>query len=222
MTPLFHRNLRRIVIAAAGACVSSGALAQTSPWSLNLGPAAVRLHIHTDPEAPTGTPVPGGGLRATNSNILAAELGYQLLPDWRARLTVGIPPTTEVFGSGTLTPLGKAGEIKYGPAVLSLTRGLGSFGPVTPYVGAGVSYLVVFSTKDQALANFRVDNAWGSALQAGVDVDLGGQFGLFVDVKKIFLSTNVRGNVPAFGGAPAYARVQVDPFVVHAGLSYRF
>jgi outer membrane protein len=215
-------SLYRVAFAAALALAATGASAQESPWSIHAGPAAVRLHIDTAPEAPRGTPVPGGGLSATNSNILAFEVGYQLAPEWNARLTFGVPPTTDVAGTGTLAPLGKAGEIKYGPAVLTVTRALGQFGPVTPYLGGGVSYLKVFSTADGALANFRVANAWGGALQVGAELALNTRLGLFVDLKKIFLSTDVTGTVPAFGGAPAYARVKIDPFVVHAGVSYRF
>lgn len=213
---------RRMAIVASLALAATTAAAQTSPWSMHVGPAAVNLHVSTAPEAPRGTPIPGGGLSATNSNILAFELAYEVAPDWNARLTAGIPPTTEVRGIGTLAPLGKAGEIKYGPAVMSVTGALGHYGPVTPYVGAGISYLKIFSTVDGALANFAVGDSWGKVLQLGADVALGPQFGLFLDLKKIYQSADVTGTVPAFGGAPAYARVKIDPFVVQLGLSYRF
>jgi outer membrane protein len=214
--------IHRLAIAAVLTMATTAAAAQASPWSIHVGPAAVNLHVSTAPEAPRGNPIPGGGLSATNSNILAFELGYQIAPDWTARLTGGVPPTTEVSGIGSLAPLGKAGEIKYGPAVFTVTRALGRFGVVTPYVGAGASYLKVFSTKDGALANFAVANHWGSALQLGADVALGAHLGLFLDLKKIYLSTDVTGTVPAFGGAPAYAKVKIDPFVVQAGIAYRF
>lgn len=216
-----HIN-RRLAIAASLALASTAALAQSTPWWVHVGPAAVNLHVSTSPEAPRGTPIPGGGLSATNSNILAFELGYEVAPDWNARLTAGIPPTTELSGIGTLAPLGKAGEIKYGPAVMSVTRALGHYGPVTPYAGAGVSYLKIFSTVDSALAHFAVGDSWGKVLQLGTDVALGPQFGLFLDVKKIYQSADVTGTVPAFGGAPAYARVKIDPLVVQLGVSYRF
>jgi outer membrane protein len=217
-----HHIHRRLTIAASMALSGTVAAAQTTPWSIHVGPAAVNLHVSTSPEAPRGTPIPGGGLSATNSNILAFELAYEIAPNWNARLTAGIPPTTVVHGIGALAPLGKAGEIKYGPAVMSITRALGNYGAVTPYAGAGVSYLKVFSTVDGALANFAVKNSWGKVLQLGADLALGPRFGLFLDMKKIYQSTDVTGTVPAFGGAPAYAKVRIDPFVVQLGVSYRF
>jgi outer membrane protein len=217
-----HHIHRRLAVAASMALASTVAAAQSTPWSIHVGPAAVNLHVSTAPEAPRGTPIPGGGLSATDSKILAFELGYEIAPGWNARLTAGIPPTTEVHGIGTLAPLGKAGEIKYGPAVMSITRALGQYGAVTPYAGLGVSYLKIFSTADGALANFTVKNSWGKVLQLGADLALGPQFGLFLDMKKIYQDADVTGTVPAFGGVPAYAKVEIDPFVVQLGVSYRF
>lgn len=215
-------DICRITVAASLALTSTALLAQTSPWSVHVGPAAVRLHVDAAPEAPRGTPVPGGGLSASNSTTLAVEVGYDLTPSWTGRFTFGVPATTKVVGSGALAPVGRVGDVKYGPAVLSATYRLGEWGPFRPYVGGGLAFLKVFSSKDAGVSNFEVKNAWGSALQLGMDIPLSSNFGLFIDVKKIFLDTKVSGNVPAFGGVPAYAKVSLDPMVIQAGVSYRF
>jgi len=215
-----NRIQASLALLAVAAC--SPALAQNGPWSVHVGPAAVRLSVKAAPESPRGTPIPGSALEAENGTTLGLEVGYDITPDWTGRLTVGVPLKTTITGSGSLAALGKAGELTYGPAVLSSTYRLGQFGAVRPYVGAGVAYLMAFSSKDAAVADFNVKNAFGSAIQIGADIALGSNYGLFIDVKKIFLKTTVTGTVPAFGGAPAYSRVSVNPLVVHAGLSYRF
>ena len=202
--------------------VAVPAVAQTSPWSVHIGPGFVMLHVKAQPEAPPGTPVPGAGLDADNGTTLGLEVGYSVTPELTARLTVGIPVKTDVSASGSVAAIGKVGDVTYGPGVLSATWTFRKFGVFRPYAGAGAAYLKVFSTHDAGVTDFRVGNAWGSVLQLGTDVDTGSRVGLFLDVKKIYLKTNVAGNVPALGGTPASARARVDPLVVHAGLSYRF
>lgn len=215
-------NILRISVAVLCSATCTIALAQAAPWSVHVGPAAIRLNVKADPEAPPGTPVPGGGLGAENNTTLAVEVGYDMTPDWSGRFTFGVPPTTEISGTGTLAPVGRVGKVKYGPAVLSATYRLGAFGPLRPYVGGGLAYLKVFSTQDGGVTNFQVKNAWGSVLQLGADIPLGENHGLFIDLKKIYLDTRVSGTVPAFGGAPAYAKARIDPLVIQLGLAYRF
>ena len=62
----------------------------------------------------------------------------------------------------------------------------------------------------------KLDHAWGFALQAGVDVELGKGWYLNADVKKVWLDTN------ADWGNGVTAKVNVDPLIVSAGLGYRF
>jgi len=61
------------------------------------------------------------------------------------------------------------------------------------------------------------ENGIGYALQAGMDIAIGGNWSANVDVKKIFLNTDVKVN----GGA-INADVDLDPWVVGIGIGYRF
>ncbi|CAM3786722.1 OmpW/AlkL family protein [Polaromonas hydrogenivorans] len=214
-------RLHWALVAMIGVC-GGPALAQISPWSVHVGAVAVGLNVKTTAESPQGTPIPGSSLSAGDGTTLGVEVGYDVTPSWTGRLTVGVPLKSTVTGTGTLSPLGAAGALKYGPAILTATYRLGKFGSFQPYVGAGAAYLIVFSTEDAGVSNFKVKNAFGSALQIGADLDLGGGVGLFIDVKKVYVKTTVTGTVPAFGGAPAFASARVDPLLIHAGLSYRF
>lgn len=216
------KNLNHWAIALLICTCAGSTFAQNSPWSVHIGPVAVGLNLKTTPESPQGTPIPGANLFASDGTTLGIEFGYDLSPNWTGRFTVGIPLKSTVTGAGTLAPLGTVGELSYGPAILTATYRLGKFGLFQPYVGAGAAYLIVFSSGDASVSNFKVKNAFGSALQVGTDIDLGGGYRLFFDVKKVFVETEVSGTVPAFGGAPAYAKVRIDPLLIHAGLMYRF
>ena len=206
---------------AAMAC--GPAEAQDSPWSLHVGPAAVRLSVQAAPESPRGSPVPGASLAATNdTSPLALDIGYSFTPQWTARLMLGVPAKSRVSATGSIAAVGEVGELTYGPAALSLGYSLGSFGAFKPYLGAGIAYLIALKSTDAGVANFNVKNAFGSLVQVGAEIALSPKYGLFIDAKKIFLKTEVTGNVTAFGGAPAYAKARVDPLVIHAGLLVRF
>lgn len=64
-----------------------------------------------------------------------------------------------------------------------------------------------------------VENDFGAALQAGVNVAVNEKVGVFVDAKKAFLTTQAVGT---FNGLEAVADVVMDPLVVSAGASVSF
>jgi outer membrane protein len=202
------------------------ALADTTNWFLRTGPASVQFNASSTLEV-NGAAFPGAQSLVSNNTALAFELGYAATQDLAVRLAFGLPPTTTLTAGGALQSLvppltGTLGTVTYGPVVLTATYSFGAPGTVRPYVGAGASYLKVFSTGDADLAGLKVDSAWGAAVQAGVDVPLDTNWSLFLDVRKIFVKTSATGTVPALGGPPVLASVNLDPVVIHAGVGYRF
>ncbi|MDR3499507.1 MAG: OmpW family outer membrane protein [Parvibaculum sp.] len=89
----------------------------------------------------------------------------------------------------------------------------------SPYLGAGLNYTFFFNedAPGGAIHNVSYQNHIGYALQAGVDYALVGNWSLNLDVKKIFLRTDVSVN----GGAVT-AKVNLDPWIIGAGVGYRF
>ena len=84
-------------------------------------------------------------------------------------------------------------------------------GKIKPYVGAGVNYTVFFDNTN----GLKLDNAWGAAVQAGVDYHLSGNWFANVDFKKLWVGTDY-----ALGTAKGH--VDIDPIIVGAGIGYRF
>jgi outer membrane protein len=88
----------------------------------------------------------------------------------------------------------------------------------SPYIGAGLNYSMFYG-EDTASGfnNLKVEGGLGYALQVGADYWVNDNWGLNLDVKKIFLNVDAELNDGA-----VQADVDLDPWVVGAGVSYRF
>lgn len=88
----------------------------------------------------------------------------------------------------------------------------------SPYVGAGVNYSIFYGEKSgRGFHDLNVDNGFGLALQAGTDIWINENWGLNLDVKKIFLDVDASLNNGAIK-----ADVDLDPWLIGAGVSFRF
>jgi len=59
----------------------------------------------------------------------------------------------------------------------------------------------------------------GGAVQLGAEYQLGRRWGLYFDVKKVFLETNATA---VLDGAPLKADIQLNPIILSGGLSFHF
>lgn len=100
-------------------------------------------------------------------------------------------------------------------------------GAIRPYIGAGPTYFLFIKDKPGAAARglgangFKLDDAFGVALQAGVDVPVGDN-GMVVtlDAKKYFVSTDAHWYVN--GAEVIRTEHKLDPWVLSAGVGFRF
>lgn len=113
------------------------------------------------------------------------------------------------------------------PATFTLKYHFNTDGGIKPYVGAGPAYFIWFdedpgaTTVGLGVDEFDLSDELGFALQAGVDVPLGDNgLGLSLDAKRYFIDTDATWSV---GGTPVIETThKLDPWVLSAGLSYRF
>ncbi|MFN3513651.1 MAG: OmpW/AlkL family protein [Phenylobacterium sp.] len=103
------------------------------------------------------------------------------------------------------------------PPVVSLQYHFAPQARVSPYVGAGVNYMIFYSGEDKNGFRVDLDDGFGYALQAGVDIAVQGPWSANLDVKKVFFETDATIN----GGA-LKSKVKLDPWVVSAGFGYKF
>jgi outer membrane protein len=112
------------------------------------------------------------------------------------------------------------------PATFTLKYHLDA-GGVKPYLGAGATYFLWVKDKPGAatiplgVIDTDLSDEFGFVLQGGVDIPLGAKgFGLSLDAKKYFVGTTARwyaGNTLAIE-----TEHDLDPWVLSAGVSYRF
>lgn len=88
----------------------------------------------------------------------------------------------------------------------------------SPYIGAGVMYALPYSENDGAdTDSLEADGSFGTALQVGFDYWLDDNWGVNFDVKKAWVDVDASINNGAITG-----EVELDPWIVGAGVSYRF
>lgn len=161
--------------------------------------------------------VPGGSVEIDNSVVPELDITYFFTPNFAAELILGVTPH-DIHGAGALkgVEIGKAWLL---PPTVTLQYHFTNLGAFKPYVGAGPNYTVFFN-QDAAggtVKQLDIQNSFGFALQAGVDIMLDRHWGLNIDVKKLYLRPDVSLNNGALTG-----NVKIDPWLVGGGVTYRF
>jgi len=83
-------------------------------------------------------------------------------------------------------------------------------------VGAGINY-TRFSSVNLLGGAATVDrNSWGGALQVGVDIPVAKNMYFNIDVKKVYIKTDVKA------GGTTLTTFKVDPLLVGVGLGWKF
>jgi outer membrane protein len=166
-----------------------------------------------------GAPVAGAGFVTEGDQTMAVEAGIFLRGGWAIAASGTIPTTISNLGTGTLAGLGNLGDENVGYYSATAQYHFNLRGPISPYVGAGIGYMHVFGTTDGAVTDMNVASASGPVLQAGIDFHLNERAGLYVDVKRFWISTDASGSL---GGTPITAEATVDPWVFSTGVGIRF
>ena len=102
-------------------------------------------------------------------------------------------------------------------------------GPIKPYIGAGPTYFIFIDEKPGAFmksafgaSKLKINDSLGVALQAGVDVPINTSgMALSLDAKKYFLSADATWR-DASGGLLLKTKQNIDPWVLSAGIAWRF
>ncbi len=122
----------------------------------------------------------------------------------------------------TATALGNLdlGSVRLLPPTLTAQYHFLQDKPVRPYVGAGINYTWFFEENFPGGDDIDYEDSFGYVLQAGVDIDITEKLFLNVDVKKVFLDTDVF--IDAGGGTTATANVNINPILFGIGVGMRF
>lgn len=154
----------------------------------------------------------GGDVNVGNDFVPEVDFSYFVTDNIAFELIAGTTKHDVSHTSGA-----NLGSVRLLPPTLTVQYHPLPKAQFSPYVGAGLNYTFFYDEDAGQFSTIKYDNHIGYALQAGVDYQLGGNWSLNLDVKKIFLSTNVSIN----NGA-VRADVDLDPWLVGFGVGYRF
>ena len=130
--------------------------------------------------------------------------------------TAGLPDGTELVSDGLLLPATVTAKAHF------------DLGGMKPYVGAGAAYFIWLDVDDTAtgtaplgVTKTTLSDEFGFVLQAGLDAPVGDSgFGVSLDAKRYFIGTTARWFV---GDTLVIENDHdLDPWVLSAGVSYRF
>ena len=155
------------------------------------------------------------GLSVNNKLFPEVDISYFVTPNVALELILTYPQKHDIRSNGA-----NIGTLKHLPPVLSVQYHFTGL-PARPYLGAGLNYThfssVSFAPAVVTALHPTIEkNSVGLALQAGVDVPMGGGWLFNVDVKKVKLETDVKSSGTKVG------TFKVDPLLFSVGVGKRF
>ena len=209
MTYFMGKISTAMIAAAMGA---TPLLAEEGDW-------LVRIRgIHVAPsESATITPI-GGTASIDTATTPELDITY-FLTDYVAVELILATTKHSPVATGTL-----AGDVPLGSVYLLPPTVTFQYHPMvgekfSPYVGAGINYTIFYKEDAPAVTVTDIDyaNKFGFAVQAGVDYSLNSEWFLNVDVKKLWLKTDISMNAGTIN-----ADVKINPWIFGLGFGKRF
>lgn len=199
---------------AAVMVTAGGAQADEGSWLVRA--RAVRLQMENKSDAIPSLGVPSDAIEVSDKTIPEVDITYFFTKNIAAELILTVPQKHDVTLSGA-----KIGTFKHLPPTLTAQYHFLPEGTFRPYVGAGINYTRISSVAlnvpgvgDLSLENSSI----GGALQAGVDFKIADNLFLNIDIKKIWIASDVM--LKATGAK--VSSVTLDPIAIGVGIGYRF
>lgn len=168
----------------------------------------------------------GSQTEASDAVVPTVAIEYFVSPNFSLETICCVTPH-DVTGAGALEGAELIDDAIILPASLTAKYHLNLGGGLKPYVGAGATYFMMFSEDVGAdaaalgVTDVDLSDEFGFLLQGGVDIALNDRgLGLSLDAKRYFVGTTATfrtGETVAL-----QTEHDLDPWVVSAGLAYRF
>jgi outer membrane protein len=201
MKPLLKPSLVASAVLCALLPLSVQAQSAEGPWLVR----ARAVHLNAANGDTTGL-----GLSINDKTLPEVDVSYFFTPNIAAELVLTVPQKQTLSSNGS--PIG---TLKHLPPTLTVQYHFAPTGSVRPYVGAGINYTRFSSVNLPAGVDIE-RSSWGPALQVGVDIPLSRNLSLNVDLKKVYIRTDVSNAGAKIG------TFKVDPLLFGVGLGWRF
>ncbi len=175
------------------------------------------VQVQTDVSSKVSTL--GGHVATSSDQIPELDFTRFFTKNIAAELILGTSQNDVKLKGSALGGGTSLGSVRLLPPTLTLQYHFNPEGTFRPYAGAGLNYTIFYNSKapsNSVVTSVKYQNHIGYAFQAGFDYMLNDTWSLNVDVKKIYLNTNVQVN-------DAYtAKVRLNPWLFGVGLGYHF
>ncbi|MBA3941294.1 MAG: hypothetical protein C0520_08805 [Sphingopyxis sp.] len=171
--------------------------------------------------------LPAGTQSKADDNVTPTVAIEYFVADNVSLETIAGVTQHDVNGRGALDGATLVSDAKIVPATLTIKYHFGQDGGVRPYVGAGPSYFIFIDEKPGATTQTlgatrqKMGDKFGAAIQAGIDIPVNDKgLALALDAKRYFL----RPTATWYAGTTEVlkTRHKLDPWVISAGVSFRF
>lgn len=212
------RTMKKVIPLALAALMSTTALTAASAAEADFkaksaGDIVIRARgIYVSPSESASLSA-GGDVDVSNDTVPEVDFSY-FVTDNIALELIAATTRHKVHWTPSGTNLGKVSLL---PPTLTVQYHFMPKERFSPYVGAGLNYTFFYNVDSGAVPSVHYDNHIGYALQAGADYAISGPWSLNIDVKKIFLRTNV-----SVAGGAITGKVDLDPWIFGLGVGYRF
>lgn len=212
-------NRKALLCAAAiGTCVSCSAFAFVED------PFVLRARwLVVDPSDSSSDISVIGGTASVNANIAPEiDISYFFTDNIAAEL---ITATTrhQVRANGTALGNLNLGSASLLPPTLTLQWHFLPDYIFAPYVGAGVNYTYFFGVDTGPVAQWiDYENSFGAVVQAGINFNLCNCWHINLDVKKVWINTDVTIYTNSSSVTELTTSVDINPWIYGIGIGYRF
>jgi outer membrane protein len=215
----FEMNVKMIAAALACAVAAAPALAQDvrgkQAGDLVLGVGLIGVL----PMSGGSTSI-GGTPSASDTVTPQLDLTWYVSPNFAVNVIAATSrhdvEVQNVPGAGTI----ELGRVWALPPTVTLQYHPLPRSRFSPYVGVGLNYTVFYGeggSRSPGITSVDVENAFGWGLNAGLDYEITPNWLANLDVKKLWLSPNVRVNGGAVTGT-----ADLNPWIIGAAVRYRF
>ena len=210
--------LALLAAAVAGTLALPAAAAEPNPWLVRIRALYMDPADKSDPVPALG--VPANAITVSEKLFPEVDVSYFFTKHLAAELVLTYPQKHDVtVEKSVLGGPVKIGTFKHLPPTLSLQYHFTPDADFRPYVGAGINYTWIMDDNLEipGVGQLTLESgSFGGSYGAGFDYRLDKNFFLNVDVKKVYISSDVK-----LGGNKVTS-VGVDPILYSIGLGWRF
>jgi outer membrane protein len=208
-----------VVVVAALAAPAAWAQEPEGPWLVRGRMLYMDTANKSDSIPALG--VPSDAIHVQSKWFPEVDITYFFTKNLAAELILTYPQKLDVTVESSAVGKFKAGTFKALPPTLTLQWHFLPDGQFRPYVGAGINVTwlmdVDLSVPALGLPLGLDSTSVGAALQAGIDIKLAPKWFVNVDVKYIWMQSDVTAQ-----GLGKVSEVKVDPWLFGIGVGYRF